>query len=372
MSIDEGVRDERVRSLEFARRGHSLCTRRSGMKSSSGVAVGLLLTASMGVGHHLNAASTRRAQSAIGQQSQTPARSAWRVPRIPTDALISRGCGSVEAPHRWSARRPSKVASSDSGGSRDAQSASATDLPRRKQRLRGRRCRVPGGAGIGAAVQEPRVDGKLGRHDRAGVRQSNIVGGRSARRPYPAADVGGASATGRRGGRPSTLPHRSRRLHPVVSLHYHRHAEAGRPLRIGHFSYYQIVQTPQHVIIEMETIHDARIIPLDGRPHLPSASRLWHGDSRGRWDGDTLVVDTTNFSSKSNFMGSGENLHLVERFTRVARTRSTQMTFDDPTVWTRPWTAMIPLKQTPGPIYEFACHEGSGLIMQAMLAAAHV
>ena len=97
----------------------------------------------------------------------------------------------------------------------------------------------------------------------------------------------------------------------------------------GHFGYYQIVQTPQYVMIEMETIDDARIIPLDGRPHLPSTSRLWHGDSRGRWEGDTLVVDTTNFSPKSNLMGSAENLHLVERFTRERGHNQLRVTFED-------------------------------------------
>src|SRR5262249_47238178 len=85
----------------------------------------------------------------------------------------------------------------------------------------------------------------------------------------------------------------------------------------GPYSYYQITQTRDYVVILMELIHDARIIPLDGRPHLPASMRTWNGDSRGRWDGQTLVVDTTNFSSQSNFMGAAENLHLVERFTRV-------------------------------------------------------
>lgn len=83
-------------------------------------------------------------------------------------------------------------------------------------------------------------------------------------------------------------------------------------------SYYQIVQSPGYVVVVMEAIHDARIIPLNGRPHLPQNMRTWNGDSLGRWEGKTLVVDTTNFSPKDNFMGSAENLHLVERFTRIA------------------------------------------------------
>ena len=128
----------------------------------------------------------------------------------------------------------------------------------------------------------------------------------------------------------------------------------------GHFGYYQIFQTPGYVVLAMETIHDARIIPLDQRPHLPRTISQWNGDSRGRWEGDTLVVDTANFSPKSNFMGSAENLHLVERFTRVARdTISYEITLDDPTTWTKSWTATILLKQTRDRIYEFACHEGN-------------
>ncbi len=139
----------------------------------------------------------------------------------------------------------------------------------------------------------------------------------------------------------------------------------------GHFSYYQILQTRGHVVLATETIHDARIIPLDGRPHLPESIRQWNGDSRGRWEGNTLVVDTSNFSPKSNFMGSADNLHLVERFTRVAPdTVNYEMTISDPTTWTKAWTAMVPLKRTADRIYEFACHEGNDVVMRGMLAAA--
>jgi hypothetical protein len=105
------------------------------------------------------------------------------------------------------------------------------------------------------------------------------------------------------------------------------------------------VQSPGYVMIMAEMAHDARIIPLDGRPHLDPRIRVWNGDSRGRWQGDTLVIDTTNFSTKSDFMGSHENLHLTERLTRVsADVLNYEFTVDDPTMWTRPWTAMIPLR----------------------------
>ena len=139
----------------------------------------------------------------------------------------------------------------------------------------------------------------------------------------------------------------------------------------GPYSYYQIFQTAGYVVLFTEMIHEARIIPLDGRPHLPQNIRQWSGDSRGRWEGKTLVVDTTNFSTKSNYMGSAENLHLVERFTRVAPNRiDYTVTIDDPTTWTKPWTAVVRLKQTPEHIYEFACHEGNYVSMVAMLSGA--
>jgi hypothetical protein len=139
----------------------------------------------------------------------------------------------------------------------------------------------------------------------------------------------------------------------------------------GPYSYYQILQTRGYVVILMEMIHEARIIPLDGRPHLSRNIRQLNGDSRGRWEGKTLVVDTTNFSPTSNFMGSAENLHVVERFTRVGPdTLKYELTFDDPTTWTKPWTAMIRLKQTQEKIYECACHEGNYQVMVDMLAGA--
>jgi hypothetical protein len=121
-----------------------------------------------------------------------------------------------------------------------------------------------------------------------------------------------------------------------------------------------------------EMIHDARVIPLDGGRHIPSAIRQWHGDARGRWEGDTLVVETTNFSPKSRYLGSSDELHLVERFTRVdVETLHYEITITDSTVWTRPWTAMVPLKQTTDAVYEYACHEGN-IGMRGILAGARI
>ncbi len=128
----------------------------------------------------------------------------------------------------------------------------------------------------------------------------------------------------------------------------------------AYMSYYQIVQSRDHVVFAMETIHDARVIPLDGRPHVDGRIRNWLGDSRGHWEGDTLVVDTTNFSRASNFRGSHENLHLVEHFTRVDReTLKYEFTVEDATTWARPWSVMIPLKLSRESMFEYACHEGN-------------
>jgi len=128
----------------------------------------------------------------------------------------------------------------------------------------------------------------------------------------------------------------------------------------GYNSNLQIVQGPGYVAIMQEMIHDVRMIPTDGSPHLPSTVRQWMGDSRGHWEGDTLVVDTTNFTDKTAFRGSSANLHVVERFRRVdADTILYQFTVDDPSTWTRPWSAEIPMTKIQGPIFEYACHEGN-------------
>ena len=101
-------------------------------------------------------------------------------------------------------------------------------------------------------------------------------------------------------------------------------------------------------------------IPLDECPHLNDGIRQWHGDSRGWWDGDTLVVETTNYSPKSSFRGAAEHLRVTERFTRVAPDGiEYEVTLSDPTIWARPWTAMVPLKKSADPIFEYACHEGN-------------
>jgi hypothetical protein len=142
-------------------------------------------------------------------------------------------------------------------------------------------------------------------------------------------------------------------------------------IKIGSFysSSHQIVQAPGYVVIMQELIHEARIVPLDGRPRLSPAIQQWMGDSRGRWEGDTLVVETTHFTDKNVFRGSGDTMRLVERFTRVGPDAiDYRFTVDDPRTFTRPWTVSMPMTEG-GPIFEYACHEGN-YAMRNMLAGA--
>jgi hypothetical protein len=136
-------------------------------------------------------------------------------------------------------------------------------------------------------------------------------------------------------------------------------AGAGPPMmNAGYNANYQIVQAPGYVMILTEMIHDVRIIPLDGRPQPPQSVRQWTGVSRGRWEGETLVVETANFNGKNPFRGASENMRVIERFTRIADdTILYKFTIDDPSTWTKPWSAEMPMAKTGGPIFEFACHE---------------
>jgi hypothetical protein len=141
-------------------------------------------------------------------------------------------------------------------------------------------------------------------------------------------------------------------------------------LPTGYNSNYQIVQTPGYVMILVEMIHDVRIIPLDGRPHVSHSIRQWMGDSRGHWEGDTLVVETTNFNGKNPLRGSSENMRVTERFTRMADdTILYKFTIDDASTWVRPWSAEIPMKKTVGPIFEHACHEGNYGLYNTLVGA---
>ncbi len=124
----------------------------------------------------------------------------------------------------------------------------------------------------------------------------------------------------------------------------------------------QVTQTEDYVLLLNEMVHSSRVIPLDGRPHLPDGVRQWMGDSRGHWEGDTLVVDTTNFLRETSFRAgvTTSDLHLIERFTRVSDgTLLYEVTVEDPNTWAQPWTYRIPMVQSEFPLFEYACHEGN-------------
>jgi hypothetical protein len=152
---------------------------------------------------------------------------------------------------------------------------------------------------------------------------------------------------------------------------------AGPPMLPGPYNNnVQLLQTHDYVVILNEMIHDSRIVPVGPvgeRPRLGQSIRQWMGDSRGHWDGSTLVIDTINFTDERNFRGSGENLHLIERFTRVdADTIDYRFTATDSTTWRTPWTAAFSMTRSQEPLYEFACHEGNYLSMSGTLSGARV
>ena len=136
---------------------------------------------------------------------------------------------------------------------------------------------------------------------------------------------------------------------------------AGPPLTPGGYNQnMQVVQTKDHVALMTEMVHTARIVPLDGRPQLNTRFKQWSGEARGRWEGDTLVIETTNFNEKRLWRGSTANMKLIERLTLLdPDTLEYKYTVIDPDTWTSPWTAAIPLRRATEPMYEYACHEGN-------------
>ena len=132
----------------------------------------------------------------------------------------------------------------------------------------------------------------------------------------------------------------------------------------------QLFQTADHVVILNEMVHDARVVPLDGSDHLPDGVRQWRGDSRGRWERDTLVIETKNFTAKTSFRGTGPGLRLVERFTRVAEgTLLYEYTVTDPESFESPWSVAVPMRKNDLPVFEYACHEGNYGMLNLMVSA---
>ena len=146
---------------------------------------------------------------------------------------------------------------------------------------------------------------------------------------------------------------------------------AGPPMKpSGYNNNVQIFQTPDSVALLVEMVHDTRIVPLEGSSPIPENVRQWKGNSHGRWEGDTLVVETRNFTDQTPFYGSGKGMHLTERFTRVdTGTLLYEFTIDDPEMFTKPWTVSVPMKKNPEPIYEYACHEGNYSMLTMMVGA---
>ena len=146
---------------------------------------------------------------------------------------------------------------------------------------------------------------------------------------------------------------------------------AGPPIAPGGYNQnVQIFQTQDHLVMMTEMVHTVRVIPLDGRPHLGAGVSQWSGDSRGHWEGDTLVVEGTNFAQKRNWRGSTNEMTLVERFRRVDDTTlEYEYTVMDPETWTAPWTVNLPMRLNPEAMFEYACHEGN-YSMEAMLGGA--
>jgi len=147
---------------------------------------------------------------------------------------------------------------------------------------------------------------------------------------------------------------------PLAERCYFWPNEGPPMMPVGYNSNLQIIQGPGFVAIEQEMIHDVRIIPTDGRPHLPSNIRQWFGDARGHWEGDTLVVETTNFTDRNPFRGSSDQMKVVEKFTRSSPDSVVyEFTVTDPATWEKSWSAEIQMSKIDGGLYEYACHEGN-------------
>ena len=146
---------------------------------------------------------------------------------------------------------------------------------------------------------------------------------------------------------------------------------AGPPMNPGAYNNnVMLLQVPGMVVLHNEMVHEVRFIPLDGRDHLPDSVRQLRGDSRGHWEGRTLVVETTNFTDRTNYVGSGEGMRLIERFTRTDESGLRyEYTVEDPASFEAPWTVSLPMTKTDGPMFEFACHEGNYGLTNILSAA---
>jgi hypothetical protein len=297
---------------------------------------------------------------AVGLSGQQPQKSStWPVPRTPDGhpdmqgVWANNGMTPLERPAQW-------------GNRATMTDAELADLKKRAQKLIDRGDAFFADELILAALEGrtkfSSADTQTGNYDQTWLseriwdnRTSLIIDPPDGRIPPPApaaAERVRAQAAARQGRGPADRAQ-------DLSLGT-RCVSSGTPnIRAGYQSYLDITQGPGVVALRTEMIHDARIFPIGGEPHLSSAIRQYHGDSRAHWDGDTLVVNTVNFSN-AGFRGSTDNLRLTEKFRRTAEdTLEYYLTIDDPTMWSRPWTLMISLKKTGERMFEFACHEGN-------------
>ena len=202
-----------------------------------------------------------------------------------------------------------------------------------------------------------------------GTRRTSLIVDPPNGRLPEATEAGRARAAAGRGSFSSTLPESFTDLSNADRCI--TGFNAGPPITPGGYNQnVQIFQTPDHLVLLTEMVHTVRVVPLDGRPALDDRVRQWSGESRGHWEGETLVVETGNFDAKRGWRGSTSEMRLVERFTRVdADTLEYEFTVTDPDTWVAPWTVNLPMRRNELPLFEYACHEGN-YAMDAMLGGA--
>jgi hypothetical protein len=328
----------------------------------TGVAIAVALSAAAAVNGQSPSAKASADRSASPAAKATTGKAAWSVPRMPDGHPDMQGVWAnnnmtpLERPKQWAGR----TAISD---------AELADLKKRLQQL------MDGGdaffadelilAALDNKAKFSSADTQVGNYDQSWLseriidnRTSLVIDPPDGRIPplVPAAvERARAAAAAAQARGPADRAQ-------DLSLST-RCVSAGTPnIRAGYQSYFEITQGPNVVALRTEMIHDVRIFPIGAGPHLSPAIAQYHGDSRARWDGDTLVVETKNYVANATRVGAAttNTLRTTEKFTRVADdTIEYAITFEDPAVWVRPWTMMIPLKQTGEGMFEFACHEGN-------------
>ena len=283
--------------------------------------------------------------------------SAWTPPKTPWGHPDMQGIYTNKDEANTPLERP------DEFKGRAADSFSAADLSRLAKNARPWRRRSPAASAARRPALVPRIGTSIYREW-----QPRVADPRSARRQASADDAARAQARSRLGRAPQRAEWRRRRHSWLDRSLYDRCITRGLPGSMMPAIYgnsYEIIQAPDSVAIRYEMIHEARVIPLDGRPHVGQAIREYVGDARARWDGNTLVVETTNFTDRThmgyNFRYNSEKYTLTERFTPVAPNRlQWQVTIADPDTWTRPWTFTMPLTSDDSQqVFEYACHEGN-------------